>query len=64
LLDDDDFIAQPLEGHRDIFRRSVIRQVLDNSFYLFVSFGVKGEEGETFLSEEFLCGFIVRNTWL
>jgi hypothetical protein len=45
LLDADDFVAQLLEGHCNVFRPGVIGQVLYNSFYRFVSFG---EELETF----------------
>jgi hypothetical protein len=47
LLDADDFVAQLLEGHCNVFRLGVIRQVPDNSFYRFVSFGVECEEWET-----------------
>jgi hypothetical protein len=50
LLDADDFIAQLLEGHSDIFRRGVIGKMPDNSFYRFISFSVKGKEGGTFLN--------------
>jgi hypothetical protein len=38
LLNADDFVAQLLEGHWNVFRRGVIWQVPYSSFYLFVSF--------------------------
>jgi hypothetical protein len=48
LLDADDFLAELLEGHCNIFRRGVAGQMPDNSLYWFVSFGVKGKEREAF----------------
>jgi hypothetical protein len=59
LLDADDFVAQLLEGHSNVFRRGVNLQVPYKSFYRFVSFGVESEEWETFLTSEFLYGFVL-----
>jgi hypothetical protein len=41
LFDADDFGAQLLEDHCNIFGRGVIGQLLDKSFCRFVSFGLK-----------------------
>jgi hypothetical protein len=49
LLDADDFVAQLLEGHCNVFKSGAIVQVPYNSFYRFVSFGVESE-WETFLA--------------
>jgi hypothetical protein len=48
MLDADDFVAELLEGHCNVFLRGVTRQMPDDSFYRFVSFGVEGKEWETF----------------
>jgi hypothetical protein len=49
LLDADDFIAQLLEGHSNVFRRGAIGQVPYNIFYRFVSVSAESEEWEASL---------------